>query len=96
MSDEFLKNKTYQNSNLIYQPSALFSETSETDRVEVILPRESTPTTRASARRIGDLLVEAYGAAVLNRKSTSGPEKVVLEYTNFLVRGCRWPFNGDP
>lgn len=85
MSDELINN------NNDIHPRSLSGHRIDDEAAEVDaaneLGDELTPQHhRAPARRIGELLVEAYGKAVPNRGRRPVPSIVLLESAQFLVR----------
>jgi hypothetical protein len=85
MSDEFLNNNNDTYDRSLPDPRT-DADAAELDAATELGDERAPQHHRAPARRIGELLVEAYGKAVPNKGRRPAPSIVLLEIAQFLVR----------
>jgi hypothetical protein len=91
MSDEFI-NSSSESSQRNYADQSIENESPDLDAASELGATPTVPHHRASARRIGALLVDVYGTAVLDRPRQPGPAVIVFQCAQFLVRGAQFHY----
>jgi hypothetical protein len=92
MSDEFVNNNSSIYDRRL-SDHRIDDGTAELDAANELGDELAPQHHRAPARRIGELLVEAYGKAVPKKGRRPVPSIVLLESAQFLVRGVEFRYS---